>query len=318
VNCPWITHFGTYVLCDGRVSCNCGDGFAERIIGDLTNESLSQIWHGERISSLRKGMREDMVDDFCVGCQFIEDKPFEEVQEFPDVMFFEPTVSCNLRCPQQVCMELNTNPLQYRRTIRWGLDDFVRKIVPYLKHFQEFRFFTYGEGFLNKDLPAMLTEVRKANPSIYMLTSTNGHVMSKPLIESLVTNRVDYVSVSIDGCYQNSYERYRVKGSLKRVLKNVDRLIRFKRKHKSVKPIIHWRYILFRWNDSWEEMKHAVHMAKEHGFDEFSWHITTEPEGFPSTNFVPGTSQYARIERDIFREPYPLTSNALTHIEDYT
>jgi len=317
VNCPWIAHFGMAVFCDGRVSCNCGDGFAERIIGDLTNESLSQIWHGERISNLRNGMRQGMVDDLCVGCQFIQDKPLEKIQEFPDVLFFEPTVSCNLRCPQHVCMELNTNPLQYRRTIRWSLDDFVQKIVPDLKHFQEFRFFINGEAFLNKDLPAMLTEAKKANPRLYMLTSTNGNVLSEELAESLVTNGVDYVSVSVDGGYQENYERYRVRGSLGRVLENMDQLVAVKRRHNSEKPILHWRYILFRWNDSWDEMKHAVHLAKEHGFDEFTWHITTEPAGCPSPVFVPGSAEYEHIEQDVFREPYPFRSNALMHLERY-
>lgn len=316
-NCPWVTHFGLAVFCDGRVSCNCGDGFTERIIGDLAHESLTEIWRGKRISKLRDGLRRGILDDFCVGCQFLEDKPLEMVHETPEVLFLEPTVSCNLRCPQHVCIELNDHPLQYRRSIRWNLDDFVQKIVLELKHYKEFRFFINGEGFLNKDLPAMLTAAREANPSIYMLTSTNGNVMSEAMIKSLVENRIDYVSFSIDGGYQESYERYRVKGSLEGVLKNVDRLIRFKQEMKSDKPIIHWRYILFHWNDSWDEMKHAVHMAKAHGFDEFSWHLTTEPEGFPSRKFILGTPEYAHIEADIFREPYPGTSNALKHIDRY-
>ena len=74
---------------------------------------------------------------------------------------------------------------------------------------------------------------------------------------------------------------------------------------------------MFRRNDYWEEMRHEVHTAKERGFDELARHITTEPEGFPSTDLVPGTSQYAPIERDIFRDPYPSILNALTHVEDY-
>lgn len=317
MNCPWLTHFGLTVLCDGRVSCNCGDGFAERIIGDLGHNSLSEIWRGRLINCLREGMRKDKLAPLCVGCLFIQDRPLESVQEFPDVLFFEPTVSCNLRCPQHVCMELNARPLRYRTATRWNLDEFVRKIVPFLRHVKEFRFYNYGEPFLNKDLPHMLTEARKANPSLYMLTSTNGNVLSEELAESLVTNGVDYVSVSVDGGYQENYERYRVRGSLDRVLENMDRLVAVKRRHNSEKPILHWRYILFRWNDSWDEMKHAVHLAKEHGFDEFTWHITTEPPGCPSMVFAPGSAEYERIKQDVFREPYPFTANALSHIENY-
>lgn len=317
MNCPWITRFGMVVLCDGRVSCNCGDGLGTRIIGDLRRKTLAEIWDGRRIRKLRKRMGKGTPDRFCWGCVFLEDRPMEAVASFPDVLFFEPIVSCNLRCPQHVCMKLNADPLPYRKKRGWEFEPFVQKIVPFLKHVKEFRFYNYGEPFLNRDLPRMLTAARKANPSLYMLTSTNGMVLSETLAESLVLNQVDYLSVSIDGACQESYETYRRGGSLRHVLENVDRLVELKQRHKSGKPVLHWRYILFRWNDSLEEMKKAVHLAQEHGFDEFTWHVTTEPEGCPSLVYAKGSPQYAKLERDVFKSPYPGTANALDYLEDY-
>ena len=43
-------------------------------------------------------------------------------------------------------------------------------------------------------------------------------------------------------------------------------------------PYLNWRYILFKWNDSDEEMNLARRLATEIGVDRLSWEITDHPE----------------------------------------
>ena len=54
-------------------------------------------------------------------------------------------------------------------------------------------------------------------------------------------------------------------------------------------PFLNWRYILFNWNDSDEEMALARRLAAEIGVDRLSWEITDHPENAYSRRFVPGT-----------------------------
>ena len=57
-------------------------------------------------------------------------------------------------------------------------------------------------------------------------------------------------------------------------------------------PFVNWRYILFKWNDSDEEMGRAREMAKEFGVDRLCWEITDHPEDSFSRRFAPGTPDY--------------------------
>ncbi|MEQ1727535.1 MAG: hypothetical protein ABL982_04065, partial [Vicinamibacterales bacterium] len=63
-------------------------------------------------------------------------------------------------------------------------------------------------------------------------------------------------------------------------------------------PYLNWRYILFKWNDSDEEMAQARRLAQEIGIDRLCWEITDHPEDSYSRRFVPGTPEYELIRRE--------------------
>ncbi len=63
---------------------------------------------------------------------------------------------------------------------------------------------------------------------------------------------------------------------------------------------MNWRYILFNWNDSDEEMQKARAMAAEIGVDRLCWEITDHPENAFSRRFAPGTPDYERIRHEIW------------------
>jgi len=65
-------------------------------------------------------------------------------------------------------------------------------------------------------------------------------------------------------------------------------------------PVLNWRYILFAWNDSDEEMARAREMAAEIGADRLTWEITDHPEDSFSRRFLPGSPDYARIRHEIW------------------
>jgi hypothetical protein len=65
-------------------------------------------------------------------------------------------------------------------------------------------------------------------------------------------------------------------------------------------PVVNWRYILFTWNDSDEEMQRAREMAADIGVDRLTWEITDHPEGAFSRRFVPVAPDYERIKYEVW------------------
>jgi hypothetical protein len=65
-------------------------------------------------------------------------------------------------------------------------------------------------------------------------------------------------------------------------------------------PVLNWRYILFTWNDSDEEMTRARETAAEVGVDRLTWEITDHPEEAFSRRFRPGTPDYERIRFEVW------------------
>lgn len=66
---------------DGRVLPCCSDWHLEWVIGDATQESLADIWRGERMTRLRQLLRERRLDEFapCAQCFVKESYVWEPV-----------------------------------------------------------------------------------------------------------------------------------------------------------------------------------------------------------------------------------------------
>jgi hypothetical protein len=65
-------------------------------------------------------------------------------------------------------------------------------------------------------------------------------------------------------------------------------------------PFLNWRYILFTWNDSDQEMTRARELAADIGVDRLCWEITDHPETAYSRRFVPGSPDLESIRREIW------------------
>jgi radical SAM protein with 4Fe4S-binding SPASM domain len=108
--------------------------------------------------------------------------------------------------------------------------------------------------------------------------------LSDELLSQLVTSGLDYIIVGIDGVTQETYERYRVRGDLERVLSNLRRLIEMKRAHGSKTPVIEWQMIDFDFNR--QEQASAEALSRALGVDRFclkadcySDHSPDDPQG---------------------------------------
>ncbi|MCE7960795.1 MAG: hypothetical protein DYH06_23090, partial [Acidobacteria bacterium ACB2] len=105
---------------------------------------------------------------------------------------------------------------------------------------------------------------------------------------------------SIDGASQDTYVKYRQRGNFDKAMANLRAMTDEKRKAGRDVPHLNWRYILFNWNDSDEEMNRARQIAAEVGVDRLCWEITDHPEDSYSRRFGPGTPDYERIRHEVW------------------
>jgi len=83
-------------------------------------------------------------------------------------------------------------------------------------------------------------------------------------------------------------------------LKNMAALVREKRRLGREVPFINWRYILFKWNDSFWQMAKAKLLAKKIGVDRLTWEITDHPAGAASKKYRIDSPAWKRIFNQIW------------------
>ncbi len=295
---PWRT---MVLTCDGHVVCGCGDARNENKMGHIATQTVMEIWQGDGFQQMRGGMHQNRPPAFCYKCGLMEvrdgdyqppDLPLVP-QTYPKVLYVEPTIVCNLRCPQPAC-EVDVYDTRTERLLPFEL--YKKAIDEVGPHIDRMVFYNYGESFLHKDAFRMLKYAKTVNPDVWIWTSTNGHYFDKPeKVAALVDSGINEVQFSIDGATQEVYETYRKRGRLDRVLKAIGDVVEERERRGQRFPWVIWNYILFRWNDSDEEMEKARSLARELGVDRLTFTTTDQPRGFPSERFVPGSPDYERI-----------------------
>jgi hypothetical protein len=212
-------------------------------------------------------------------------------------MFIECTAACNISCAQACCAP-ETGITRTRQAGMLDFDLFRRVIDESGPTLGRIDFFNYGEAFLHKRAVEMCEYIKSRFPHIYLYTSTNGLAFSEEQARRLVHSGIDEVTFSIDGATQQSYEKYRQRGRLDVAMRNLRAMVDEKRRSGRDLPYLNWRYILFTWNDSDEEMNLARRTAEEIGVDRLCWEITDHPEDAYSRRFTPGSPAFDAIKRE--------------------
>jgi radical SAM protein with 4Fe4S-binding SPASM domain len=209
----------------------------------------------------------------------------------PVSIAFEPTTSCNLRCPECPSgLRSFTRPTGmleadfFRRTI----DDIHRELLYLIFYFQ-------GEPYLN---PAFLDMVRHASAKgIYTATSTNGHYLTSEHARRTVESGLDRLIISIDGTTQEVYEQYRVGGRLEKVLAGAREVVRWKRALGSRRPFVVFQFLVVRPNE--HQIEEVRRLGREVGVDDV-WLKTAQVYDYANdpNGLIPTLARYSRYRTD--------------------
>jgi MoaA/NifB/PqqE/SkfB family radical SAM enzyme len=303
--CSWPWSIGV-LLCDGRLVCGCADPYAKRVLGDVRTSTLTEIWRGPTASALREDLNRGGAA-FCGDCplklpltadQVIPVRDLN-VAPLPNRLYIECTAACNISCFQACCApETGITRTRQAGMLDWDL--FTRVVDEAGPSLVRIDFFNYGEAFLHKRAIEMCEYIKSRHPHIYLYTSTNGLALNGEKARRLVHSGIDEVTFSIDGASQETYARYRQRGTFELALANLRTMAEEKAKNQRDVPQLNWRYILFRWNDNDEEMNRARRLAADIGVDRLCWEITDHPEDAFSRRFVPGSADLERIRHEIW------------------
>lgn len=303
--CSW-PHSIAVMLCDGRIVCGCADPYAKRVLGDLRTSSMREVWQGPTATALRHDLNGG-GSDFCGDCplklplgpdEAVPQRPVD-VGPLPGRLYIECTAACNISCFQSCCApETGITRTRQAGMLDWDL--FTRAVDEAGPTLGRIDFFNYGEAFLHKRAVEMCEYIKAKFPHIYLYSSTNGLALTEEKARRLVHSGIDEVTFSIDGASQDTYVKYRQRGNFDKALANLRAMADEKQKSGRDVPHLNWRYILFNWNDSDEEMNRARHIAAECGVDRLCWEITDHPEDSFSRRFAPGTPDHERIRHEVW------------------
>ncbi len=156
----------------------------------------------------------------------------------PAVLSFEPTTSCNLRCP-----ECPSGLRSFSRpTGMLQMSHYQQVIRESAKHLTFLHLYFQGEPYLN---PYFLDMVAYANKlKIYTSSSTNAHYLTQENIQKTIDSGLRHLIVSVDGTTQDTYETYRIGGNFEKVKNGVSELIRIRDQHGAVFPQVILQFLV--------------------------------------------------------------------------
>ncbi len=300
--CAWIEDSIT-VHSDGNVSCGLDDPHGQRSFGNIHSQSIDDIFKNREYYNLQRKLWDGHRCRDCGHFRPAQNTDFPTINSrplLPSRLVIEATVRCNIRCPNPPCLA-NNDPLETTRNAdSLSLDAFKSVIDQLEATLKTVHFYNYGEPFLHRQAEDMLLYLRQKCSNALVVTSTNGIPLSKAgRAEKLVLAAPDRVTFTISGVTQETYSRYHITGQMSQALQGLKNVCEAKRLSGQSLPQVIWRYLVFHWNDSDEEIDAALAIARQFGVDKFSLYLTNTPPGCRSIRFSPGSPSFLKYRQYI-------------------
>ncbi|NJM24462.1 MAG: radical SAM protein [Bacteroidia bacterium] len=204
----------------------------------------------------------------------------------PVSISFEPTTSCNLRCP-----ECPSGLRSFSRPTGMLSEHLFEHVIDQLADTLVYlTFYFQGEPYLN---PKFLSMVNHASAKgIYTATSTNAHYLKDDAARATVESGLDRLIISIDGTTQDTYQSYRVGGNLDTVVEGTERILYWKRKLKSKTPHTIFQFLVVRPNE--HQVPEVYTLADKLGVDEVVLKTAQIYDYENGSDLMPVNERYSR------------------------
>jgi radical SAM protein with 4Fe4S-binding SPASM domain len=210
---------------------------------------------------------------------------------YPISISFEPTTSCNLRCP-----ECPSGLRAFTRPTGMLQENFFKQTIDQLScELLYLVFYFQGEPYLNPDFLNMVRYA--AGKGIYTATSTNAHYLTDENARRTVESGLDRLIISIDGASQDVYQQYRVGGNLNKVIEGAKNIVAWKKKLNSRTPYIFFQFLVVRPNE--HQVEDIKLLAAECGVDEVRYKTAQVYDYINDPNrLIPSVDKFSRYKKD--------------------
>jgi len=267
--------FGSmYFDVHGNVIACCQN--TRHVLGNVADQSIDEIWHGEKATELRDALKAYDLSRGCEFCQWQVDDGnlsnlfatvFDDVRVdggpdvWPSQLEFALSNTCNLECV--MCNGDFSSKIRARRE---GLpplpamydEQFFEEIRPFLRHADRARFFG-GEPFLARESFRLWDLMIEDGLRLECNVTTNGTQWNYR-VERVLEALPFTIGISMDGLTRETIESIRVGASYDELLRN------FKRFHahaELTRRTLSLTYCLMRSN--WHEFGAFLQFADDQG-----------------------------------------------------
>jgi hypothetical protein len=272
MNCQVLSTL--YVKANGEILCECDAGEAVSLgqVALSADWSVADVLNNEQYAHIRKAFAASSPPwgDVCHACAFLranERLADTLAEKRITKMQVEPSLHCAISCPccsrhRQIKQRTGPHVLDlvlFERLLESCRDSGYR--VDFIEYCGQ------GEPLSHPEFAKVVSTARAVLPAAKQRLITNGNYVFADVVCS---GSLDEIYVSCDGVYQESYGSYRINGSVEKALKFMSDA---KSSHHPA-PLVVWKYILFEFNDSDEELVAAQKKAMEMGIDAISFIVT--------------------------------------------
>lgn len=261
---------GVYLKANGELPC-WDDVGESRILRKLDPEALAD---GREVGLSTFAELRHIRDSFAAGklphpglCENCAVRsaglPADQIEESVlQVLHVEPSWMCHLSCPQCI-------PQRIRKSLKdppWHMtpemfEGFLKQLHSEgIEHIKLVIFEGRGDPLTCPHMEQLLALTKQYYPRSNTSITTHG---SFPYKNWIASSKLDVIRFSVDGARQESYEKYRINGKLDKIFTFMESLKRDRKLGSML--YAEWKYILFEWNDSDEELAEAAELAIQLG-----------------------------------------------------
>lgn len=208
---------------------------------------------------------------------------------FPISLGIEPTNYCNLRCPECPSgLRAFTRPtgMLQKELFQKLIDELHPYLIYLILYFQ-------GEPYLHPDFFELVNYATKKN--IFTATSTNAHYLTPENAERTVQSGLKRLIISIDGTTQETYQSYRVGGSLKKVIEGTQNIIEAKHRLQSETPFVIFQFLVVKPNE--HQIPEIFELGKKLKVDKVALKTAQIYDYQNGNPLIPEQAQFSRYQK---------------------